>query len=90
MLNSDIESAHRTIDKEINALRIMEKELNENLTKALDLMISTKGRIIVTGMGKSGHIAQKIAATLASTGTPAFFIHPAEASHGGYIKQWRN
>ncbi len=82
MLNSDIESAHRTIDKEINALRIMEKELNENLTKALDLMISTKGRIIVTGMGKSGHIAQKIAATLASTGTPAFFIHPAEASHG--------
>lgn len=82
MSNTDIESARRTIDKEIDALRIMESELDENLTKALDMMQSVKGRVIVTGMGKSGHIGQKIAATLASTGTPSFFVHPAEASHG--------
>ena len=82
MSNTDIESARRTIDKEIDALRIMESKLDENLTKALDMMQSVKGRVIVTGMGKSGHIGQKIAATLASTGTPSFFVHPAEASHG--------
>ena len=61
---------------------MMEDELNGNLTKALDLMQNTKGRVIVTGMGKSGHVGSKIAATLASTGTPAFFVHPGEASHG--------
>lgn len=72
MSNTDIRSARRTIDKEIDALRIMESELDENLTKALDMMQSVKGRVIVTGMGKSGHIGQKIAATLASTGTPSF------------------
>ncbi len=80
--NQDIISAKHTIDKEIDALRIMKDELDENLSKALDMMQNTKDRIIVTGMGKSGHIARKIAATLASTGTPAFFVHPAEASHG--------
>lgn len=82
MDNKDIVSAKRTIDKEIEALRIMENELDENLSKALDVMQKAKGRIIVTGMGKSGHIGKKIAATLASTGTPSFFVHPAEASHG--------
>lgn len=82
MDNKDIVSAKRTIDKEIEALRMMEGELDENLTKALDIMQKAKGRIIVTGMGKSGHIGKKIAATLASTGTPSFFVHPAEASHG--------
>lgn len=82
--NQDILSAKRTIDKEIETLRIMEDELenNDNLSKALDLMQNTKGRVIVTGMGKSGHIGHKIAATLASTGTPSFFVHPGEASHG--------
>ncbi len=82
--NQDISSAKRTIDKEVETLRIMEDELgnNDNLSKALDLMQNTKGRVIVTGMGKSGHIGHKIAATLASTGTPAFFVHPGEASHG--------
>lgn len=79
---NDIQSAKRTIEKEIGALRFMEGELNEELTKALDLMQGCKGRVVVTGMGKSGHIAKKIAATLASTGTPSFFVHPAEASHG--------
>ena len=78
----DIICAKQTIDKEIEALKTMENEFNESLTQALDLMQRTKDRIIVTGMGKSGHIARKIAATLASTGTPSFFVHPAEASHG--------
>ena len=80
--HDDLSSARRTIDKEVEALRMMENDLNGNLTKALDLMQNTKGRVIVTGMGKSGHIGNKIAATLASTGTPAFFVHPGEASHG--------
>ena len=80
--NPDIISAKRTVDKEIEALRMMEDQLDDNLTKALDVMQKTKGRVIITGMGKSGHIARKIAATMASTGTPSFFVHPAEASHG--------
>lgn len=78
----DLASAKRTIDKEVEALRMMENSFDESLTQALDLMQSCKGRVIVTGMGKSGHIARKIAATLASTGTPSFFVHPSEASHG--------
>ena len=80
--NSDLISAKRTIDTEIDALRVMESELGTSLTEALNLMQSARGRVILTGMGKSGHIAQKIAASLASTGTPSFFVHPAEASHG--------
>lgn len=79
---SDIASAKKTIEKEIEGLHQMEEELDESLTQALDLMEHTQGRVIITGMGKSGHIARKIAATLASTGTPSFFIHPGEASHG--------
>lgn len=82
MPHNDIASANQTIDKEIEALNIMRKTLDENLVKALDVMQNIKGRVIVTGMGKSGHIGSKIAATLASTGTPSFFVHPAEASHG--------
>ena len=82
MENKDIISAKHTIDKEVEALRMMEDSLNENLSKALDLMQKIEGRVIVTGMGKSGHVGSKIAATLASTGTPSFFVHPGEASHG--------
>lgn len=82
MSSRDLESAYRTIEKEIEALNMMKSELDLSLEKALDLIQSTKGRVIVTGMGKSGHIGRKIAATFASTGTPAFFVHPAEASHG--------
>ncbi len=78
----DLANAKRTIDKEIEALRMMENDLDENLSKALDLIEGCKGRVIVTGMGKSGHIGRKIAATFASTGTPSFFVHPSEASHG--------
>ena len=80
--HNDILSARKTIDKEIEALRVLENQIDDNFSKALDLMQNAKGRVIVTGMGKSGHIGQKIAATLASTGTPSFFVHPAEASHG--------
>ena len=80
--HNDLASAKRTIDKEIEALRMMEDELNGSLEEALDLMQKTKGRVIITGMGKSGHIGNKIAATFASTGTPSFFVHPGEASHG--------
>lgn len=80
--DEDFASAKRTIQKEIDALREMESNLDDNLIKALDLIQNTKGRVIVTGMGKAGHIASKIAATMASTGTPAFFVHPGEASHG--------
>ena len=80
--NRDLISAKHTIDKEISAIRVLESELDESLTKALDMMQNAKGRVILTGMGKSGHIAKKIAASLASTGTPSFFVHPAEASHG--------
>ena len=60
----------------------MESELDETLTRALDIMQNATGRIIFTGMGKSGIIAKKIVASLASTGSPSFFVHPAEASHG--------
>ena len=79
---NDIETAKRTIDKEIEALRMMENGLNGSLSEALDVLEKVEDRVIVTGMGKSGHIARKIAATFASTGTPAFFVHPGEASHG--------
>lgn len=80
--NTDILNAIKTIDTEIVALNELKELLDDNLTKALDLIEGAKGRIILTGMGKSGHIGKKIAASLASTGTPSFFMHPAEASHG--------
>lgn len=80
---ADRESALRTINTEIEAIsRLKDSVALANLTQALDLMQNSTGRIIVTGMGKSGHIGKKIAASLASTGTPSFFVHPAEASHG--------
>lgn len=79
---SDIHVARQTIDREIEALKTMENSLDDTLGKVLDVLQNTKGRVIVTGMGKSGHIGCKIAATMASTGTPAFFLHPSEASHG--------
>ena len=79
---SDIHVARQTIDREIEALKTMENNLDDTLGKALDILQNTHGRVIVTGMGKSGHIGNKIAATMASTGTPAFFLHPSEASHG--------
>ena len=82
-MESDRLSAIKTIDSEIRAIEELKKSLDaESLTKALDFMQNSTGRIIITGMGKSGHIGKKIAASLASTGTPSFFVHAAEASHG--------
>ncbi|NOX73494.1 MAG: KpsF/GutQ family sugar-phosphate isomerase [Alphaproteobacteria bacterium] len=72
----------RVILREAGALQMLGDNLNGGFSEAVDLLLNTKGRVIVCGMGKSGHIARKIAATFASTGTPAHFVHPAEASHG--------
>ncbi len=79
---NDIQYAVTTIDREIETLEILKNSLNQTLSEALDILQNTKGRVIVTGMGKSGHIGRKIAATFASTGTVSFFVHPGEASHG--------
>ncbi|MDX1480809.1 MAG: KpsF/GutQ family sugar-phosphate isomerase [Woeseiaceae bacterium] len=74
--------AARVLDIESDAVRRLAERLDESFAAACDLCLHTRGRVIVIGMGKSGHIGNKIAATLASTGTPAFFVHPGEASHG--------
>jgi arabinose-5-phosphate isomerase len=76
------ESARRTIRMEAAAVAALEERIGADFASACELLLRVQGRIIVTGMGKSGHIARKIAATLASTGSPAFFVHPGEASHG--------
>ena len=76
------DSARRTIRMEASAVSDLEERIGEDFSRACELLLDVQGRVIVTGMGKSGHIATKIAATLASTGTPAFFVHPGEASHG--------
>lgn len=75
-------AAKRTFQMEAEAVANLAQKLDQQFPKACELMLASTGRIIVTGMGKSGHIARKIAATLASTGTPAHFVHPGEASHG--------
>lgn len=75
-------TASKVLDIEARAVDSLRARLDEKFSAACALCLDTKGRIVVTGMGKSGHIGNKIAATLASTGTAAFFVHPAEASHG--------
>lgn len=75
-------TGRRVIAREADALGILGATLDQNFGRAVELIMATQGRVIVSGMGKSGHIARKIAATFASTGTPAQFVHPAEASHG--------
>jgi arabinose-5-phosphate isomerase len=77
-----LELARSVLDIEADAVRALKDRLGEAFLSAHRLLLETKGRVVVTGMGKSGHIGHKIASTLASTGTPAFFMHPAEASHG--------
>ena len=74
--------AGEVLDIESRAVNSLRSRLGQDFVAACDLCLDTPGRIVVTGMGKSGHIGSKIAATLASTGTPAFFMHPADASHG--------
>ncbi|WP_136067007.1 KpsF/GutQ family sugar-phosphate isomerase [Modicisalibacter radicis] len=75
-------SARRTLELEQQAIAALSGKLSDDFDRACRLILACQGRVVVTGMGKSGHIARKIAATLASTGTPAFFVHPGEASHG--------
>ena len=75
-------SARRTITMECAAVTAMEQNLDQQFAEACQLILRCNGRVVITGMGKSGHIGNKLAATLASTGTPAFFVHPGEASHG--------
>ena len=75
-------TARRVIDAEAAALTVLAAALDDSFARAVSLILAAKGRVIVSGMGKSGHVARKIASTLASTGTPAQFVHPAEASHG--------
>ena len=84
MTNPDafIDTARQVIADEAKALDAMADALDERFAQAVDLILNATGRVIVSGIGKSGHIGHKIAATLASTGTPAYFVHPAEASHG--------
>jgi arabinose-5-phosphate isomerase len=77
-----LELARSVLEIEAEAVRALKNRLGEAFLKAHRLILETKGRVVVTGMGKSGHIGRKIASTLASTGTPAFFMHPGEASHG--------
>lgn len=85
--NSDVHSsvldiAKKVLKTEAEAVHALIEKLNSDFEKAVDILFKSKGRVVVSGMGKSGLVGKKIAATLASTGTPAFFLHPAEASHG--------
>ena len=77
-----LDLARGVLDIEADAVRALKSRLGEAFLRAHRMILETRGRVVVTGMGKSGHVARKIASTLASTGTPAFFMHPAEASHG--------
>ncbi|MDR2107744.1 MAG: KpsF/GutQ family sugar-phosphate isomerase [Holosporaceae bacterium] len=79
---NELEYAKSVIQKEIDGLAALRESLGNDIIRAVDLLCEKEGHVIVSGMGKPGHIGRKIAATLASTGTPAFFLHPAEAGHG--------
>jgi arabinose-5-phosphate isomerase len=81
-LDPTIDLARRVLEIEADAVRGLIARLDERFVRAVEVIHGRTGRVIVSGMGKSGHIARKIASTLASTGTPAYFVHPAEASHG--------
>ncbi|TCP58716.1 arabinose-5-phosphate isomerase [Rhodovulum bhavnagarense] len=80
--DTHIAIGRRVLSGEAEALSMLANALDDRFAQAVDLILSATGRVIVSGMGKSGHVARKIAATFASTGTPAHFVHPAEASHG--------
>jgi arabinose-5-phosphate isomerase len=77
-----VEEAKKVFDIEIQALQIVKDSLGDSFSRILNEIVNTEGKIVVTGMGKSGHIGAKIASTFASLGTPSFFLHPAEAQHG--------
>lgn len=79
---SDLDEAKRVLDIEAQSILHVKENLDDNFQKAVDIIFNCEGKVIVAGMGKSGHIGRKIASTMSSTGTPAFFLHPAESSHG--------
>jgi len=79
---SDLQAARNVLNTEAAGLLSLAASLEGSFSQAIDLLMTLTGRLVVSGMGKSGHVARKVAATLASTGTPALFVHPAEASHG--------
>lgn len=81
-MDNILDIAKRVLKIEAEAVSALTEKLNSDFEKAVEIIFNSKGRVVVTGMGKSGLVGKKIAATLASTGTPAFFLHPAEASHG--------
>ncbi len=80
--HNDLQEAQRVLKIEAEAILELYKSLDQSFHESIELLMSTKGRVILSGIGKSGHIGNKIAATFSSTGTPAFFVHPSEASHG--------
>tara|TARA_B100000963_G_scaffold75062_1_gene63155 strand:+ start:176 stop:1135 length:960 start_codon:yes stop_codon:yes gene_type:complete len=84
-----ISSANRTLARELNSIKNLKSTFNLNFCKAVNLIYNTKGKIVITGVGKSAHVGNKISATLTSTGTPSYFVHATEASHGdlGSIKK---
>src|SRR4051812_28963567 len=80
--NKSLELARKVLDIEADAIRALKGRIDGSFLSAIDLILASSGRIVVSGIGKSGHIARKIASTLASTGTPAYFVHAGEAGHG--------
>jgi arabinose-5-phosphate isomerase len=80
--SADLSAAARVLNLEATGIQALAAALDERLVEALDVLSGVTGRVVVTGMGKSGHVARKIASTLASLGTPAMYVHPGEASHG--------
>src|SRR5258706_296932 len=82
MSDERLARARRVLDVEARALAALRERLDERFARALDLLLACHGKIVVTGVGKSGIVCRKIAATLASTGTPAFFLHAGEGGHG--------
>jgi arabinose-5-phosphate isomerase len=81
-VQADLSAAARVLDLEAKGIQALASALDERLIAALDILSTVTGRVVVTGMGKSGHVARKIASTMASVGTPALYVHPGEASHG--------
>lgn len=80
--NVDLEEASRVLEIEARAIQNLKRKLGASFARAVEICLQCEGKVVISGMGKSGHIGRKIASTMASTGTPAFFLHPAESSHG--------
>ncbi len=80
--DNDLDAARAVLDRGADALRSLSKSLDRSFAEAVDILWRVRGRVVVSGMGKAGHVGRKFAATLASTGTPALFVHPSEARHG--------